>query len=188
LAVSRAIQVRVSESIVRTIHVEDGVASPLEMLPILAPERMADLLARELEALGFVRDGDACKRTAADGTEITVDLAAATVTVRLGASAELQAAAERAGRVEIGGERNAEARLRGEALADIDDQLAAKAESLRQAVTAQLEARVADLKQELDGAIGRATVSALTEKAGQLGRIEETHTDEAGNVTIRVRL
>jgi hypothetical protein len=186
--VSRAIQVRVSESIVRTIHVEDGVVSPLEILPILAPERMAELLARELEALGFVRDGGTCKRTAADGTEVTIDLAAATVAVRLGASSDLQASADRTGRVDIGGESAAQAKLRGEALADIDQQLAAQAETLRQAVTAQLEAKVADLKRELDGAIGRATIGALTEKAGQLGRIEETHQDDAGNVTIRVRL
>ncbi|MBC7976574.1 MAG: hypothetical protein H7138_16495, partial [Myxococcales bacterium] len=72
--------------------------------------------------------------------------------------------------------------------ADIDQQLAAKAERLREAVTAQLEAKVADLKQELDAAIGRATIRALTEKAAQLGHIEETHQDEAGNLTIRVRL
>ena len=185
---SRAIQVRVSESIVRTIHVEDGVASQLEMLPILAPERMAELLAKELEALGFVRDGDTCKRTAPDGTEVTIALAAATVTVRLAASADLAATAERISRVGIGGERAAEARLRDQALEDIDQQLAARAEALRQAVTAQLEAKLADLKQELDGAIGKATIAALTEKAGQLGRIEETHQDDAGNVTIRVRL
>lgn len=185
---SRAIQVRVSESIVRTIHVEDGVASPLEMLPILAPERMADLLATELEALGCVRDGDTCKRTAPDGTEVTVDLAAATITVRLGASSDLEASADRTSRVGIGGEAAAASALRSEVLEDIDQQLAARAELLRQAVTAQLEAKVAELKHELDGAIGKATIAALTEKASQLGRIEETHQDEAGNVTIRVRL
>ena len=38
---SRAIQVRVSESVVRTVHVEDGVQSPLELLPVLPPDRMA---------------------------------------------------------------------------------------------------------------------------------------------------
>jgi hypothetical protein len=186
--VSRSIQVRVSESIVRTIHVEDGVASPLEMLPILAPERMAELLAAELEALGFVRDGQTCKRTQPDGTELTVDLEAAMVTVRLGASAELEASAERAQHVAIEGKAYLEDKLREEATADAEDQLARRAEALRQAVTAQLEAKVADLKQELDGAIGKATIAALTEKAAQLGRIEETHQDEAGNVTIRVRL
>ena len=49
---------------------------------------------------------------------------------------------------------------------ELDERLAAKTEELRRAVTAQLEAKIADLKKELDGAIGRATVGALTEKAG----------------------
>jgi hypothetical protein len=186
--VSRAIQVRVSESVVRTIHVEDGVASPLEMLPILPPERMADLLANELEARGFIRDGDTCKRTEPDGIEVTVDLEASTVTVRLGAGVQIAETIERT--VQVAEERRitAEASLRGGAIRDLDERVAAKAEELRQAVTAQLEAKVADLKRELDAAIGRATVGALTEKAAQLGRIEETHQDEAGNVTIRVRI
>jgi hypothetical protein len=186
--VSRAIQVRVSESVVRTIHVEDGVASPLEMLPILAPERMSDLLARELEALGFVRDGGACKRTEPDGLEITVDLEAATVAVKLGVGARVEESVDRTIRVGIEHKQLTEVRLREDALREIDERLAARAEELRRQVTAQLEAKLAELKRELDGAIGRATVAALTEKAGQLGRIEETHQDEAGNVTIRVRV
>ena len=185
---SRAIQVRVSESVVRTIHVEDGVASPLEMLPILPPERMADLLARELEALGFVRDRGTCKRTELDGIEVTVDLEAATVAVKLGAVANVEESIERTTRVGIERKDSAEAMLREGALRELDDRLAARTEELRRQVTAQLESKIADLKKELDGAIGRATVGALTEKAAQLGRIEETHQDEAGNVTIRVRL
>lgn len=185
---SRAIQVRVSESVVRTIHVEDGVASPLEMLPILSPERMADLLARELEALGFQRDGNTCRRTEPGGIEVTVDLAASTVAVKLGAGAELAESVDRSVQVGIERREHAEAKLRGEAIRELDDRLAARTEELRRAVTAQLESKLANLKKELDGAIGRATVGALTEKAAQLGRIEETHQDEAGNVTIRVRL
>jgi hypothetical protein len=186
--VSRAIQVRVSESVVRTIHVEDGVASPLEMLPILVPERMADLLARELEALGFVRDGSACKRIEPDGVEVTVDLEAATVAVKLGAGAQVEESIERTARVGIERKDATEANLREAAQRELEDRLAAKTEALRRAVTTQLEAKIADLKSQLDGAIGRATVAALTEKAAQLGRIEETHQDEAGNVTIRVRV
>ncbi|HEU4730067.1 MAG TPA: hypothetical protein VFT22_19350 [Kofleriaceae bacterium] len=185
---SRAIQVRVSESVVRTIHVEDGVASPLELLPILPPERMADLLARELEALGFVRDGHTCKRTDPDGIEVTVDLAASTVAVKLGAGAQVAEQVESSTQVAIERREQAESNLRKEAMRELDDRIAARTEELRRAVTAQLEAKIADLKKELDGAIGRATVGALTEKAAQLGRIEETHEDEAGNVTIRVRL
>jgi hypothetical protein len=173
---------------VRTVHVEDGVASPLEMLPILAPERMADLLAAELATLGFERDGQACKRTEPDGVEVTVDLEAATVAVKLAAGARVEESIERTARVGIERKEPTETMLREGAIRELDERLAVKTEELRRAVTAQLEAKIADLKIELDGAIGRATVGALTEKAAQLGRIEETHQDEAGNVTIRVRL
>jgi FtsH ternary system domain X5 len=186
--VSRAYQVRVSESSVRTVHVEDGVAAQLEMLPILPPARMGDLLAAELAALGFVRDGDACRRTEPDGTEVAVDVAAATVTVKRAAGATID------DQVELGGhatqERIAheEARLREQARRELDGRAAARTEALRRDLTAGLEAKIAELRRELDGAIGRATIAALTEKAAQLGRIEERHVDDAGNVTIRVRL
>jgi hypothetical protein len=186
--VSRAISVRVSESLVRTIHVEDGVASPLEMLPILAPERMAELLAAELVALGFARDGGACKRTEPDGIEVTVDLAAATVSVKLAATTTLERTIEHAAVIDEDHRASIEERLRRSARTDLDQRVEDDREALRRQVTAQLEAKVADLKREIDGAIGRATIAALTEKASQLGHIEETHQDEAGNVTIRVRL
>jgi hypothetical protein len=71
---------------------------------------------------------------------------------------------------------------------ELDARLADQAEALRRRVTAQLEGKLAELKGELDRAIGKATIAALTEKAAQLGQIESTHEDEAGNVTIRVRL
>lgn len=185
---SRAIQVRISESNVRTIHVEDGVASPLEMLPILPPERMGDLLGAELVALGFVRDGNTCKRTEPGGIEITVDLAAATVAVKLVAGAQIAESVELSSHVPEENAAAAEAQLRDKARRELDRRQAAQTESLRREVTAQLEARLSDLRRELDGAIGRATIGALTEKAAQLGRIEETVQDEAGNVTIRVKL
>lgn len=185
---SRAIQVRVSESVVRTIHVEDGVASPLEMLPILAPERMADLLASELEALGFVRDGATCKRIEPDGLEVVVDLAASMVAVKLAADTELADSVELSASVALEHAAMAEDGLRAQAADELERRHARQSEALQRQITAQLEGKLADLKRELDGAIGRATIGALTEKAAQLGRIEETHRDEAGNVTIRVRL
>ena len=185
---SRAIVVRISESVVRTVHVEDGVESPLEMLPILAPERMGELLAAELAALGFTRDGNTCKRTEPDGVEVVVDLARATVAVKLGAGAKIEESVVLTARVYEGAPPSAETALREQAARELDARVADHAEALRRDVTAQLEGKLADLRRELDGAIGRATVGALTEKAAQLGRIEETHQDEAGNVTIRVRL
>jgi len=172
----------------RTIHVEDGVEAPLEMLPILAPERMGELLAAELAALGFTRDGNTCKRTEPDGVEITVDVARATIAVKLGAGAKIEEAIELAAGADEDYRDRAESVLRDQVVRELDARVADRTEALRREVTAQLEGKLADIRRELDGAIGRATVAALTEKAGQLGRIEETHEDGAGNVTIRVRL
>ena len=185
---SRAIQIRVSESVVRTVHVEDGVESPLEMLPILAPERMGDLLAKELEAQGFVRDGNTATRKDKDGIEITVDLERATVSVKIGASEKLEEAIDRRASVGIERQEQAEESLRDEVMRDLDERLKNRTEELRKDVTKRLEKKLGDLRRELDGAVGRATVEALTERAAQLGQIESVVGDEAGNVTIKVKL
>lgn len=185
---SRAYLVRVSESVVRTVHVEDGVVSPLEILPILPPARTAELVADELVALGFARDGTTCRRTDPDGIEVVVDLAASTVAVRLAAGAEIEESVELQASVQRAHAARAEAALRDDAGRRLEDQIAVRTEALRRRVTARLEAKLGELRRELDGAIGRATIGALTEKAAQLGHIEETHRDDAGNVTIRVRL
>lgn len=187
---SRAILVRVSESVSRVVHVEDGVQAPLEMLPILAPERQAEILAKELEGLGFEREGDTAKRTEQDGTEVTIDLKGATVSVKLGASAELQESLERQARSydDARDKDKVEDNLRDQVIAELDERLKEKTEAMRRQVTQQLEKKLGDLRSELDGAVGRATVEALTERAGQLGAIESVHGDEAGNVTIKVKL
>lgn len=185
---SRAIQVRVSESVVRTVHVEDGVQSPLEILPVLPPDRMADLLAKELEAQGFKRDGKLATRKDPDGVEITIDLEAATVSVKLGSDSHLRESVDLETRAAEETRGQAEHRLRDAAIDELEQRLAAKTEALRREVTQKLEAKVADLRSELDQAIGRATVEALTERAQQLGKIEEIAKDEAGNVTIKVKL
>ncbi|MDQ3369655.1 MAG: hypothetical protein M3680_29855 [Myxococcota bacterium] len=185
---SRAIQIRVSESVVRTVHVEDGVQSPLEMLPILAPDRMGELLAAELEAQGFERDGTTARRTDPDGIEITVDLVSATVSVKIGATADLAESIDRRQNVGIEIKESAETRLRDDVIRDLDDRLAARTEDLRREITQRLEKKLGDLRTELDGAVGRATVAALTERASQLGQIESVVGDEAGNVTIKVKL
>jgi hypothetical protein len=189
--VSRAIQVRVSESVVRTVHVEDGVQTPLELLPVLAAERMADLLAKELEAQGFERDAqnpNLATRSDPDGIEITVDLQAATVSVKLGASTQLDEKVSLEARVAEEGRAGTEAHLRDAAMGELDKRIAAKTEALRREVTGKLERKLGDLRSELDQAIGRTTVAALTERAQQLGEIQDLVADEAGNVTIKVKV
>lgn len=185
---SRAIQIRVSESVVRTVHVEDGVQSSLEMLPILARERQAELLAAELEQQGFVRDGKVARRKDGDGIEISVDLETATVTVKLAAEADLSESIERRQSVGIERQNEAETSLRDEVMRDLDERLNQRTEALRREVTGRLERKLGDLRKELDDAVGRATVAALTEKAASLGHIESVVTDDAGNVAIKVKL
>jgi hypothetical protein len=178
----------VSESVVRTVHVEDGVQSSLEMLPILARERQAELLAAELEQQGFVRDGKIARRKDGDGIEISVDLETATVTVKLAADADLAESIERRQSVGIERQDEAETSLRDEVMRDLDERLNQRTEALRREVTGRLERKLGDLRKELDDAVGRATVAALTEKAASLGHIESVVTDDAGNVAIKVKL
>jgi hypothetical protein len=178
----------VSESVVRTVHVEDGVQSQLEMLPILARERQAELLAAELAQRGFVREGKVARRKDADGIEITVELETATVTVRLAADADLAESIERRANVGAESQGAAEAALRDDVMRDLDERLAQRTEALRREVTQRLERKLGDLRKELDDAVGRATVAALTEKAASLGHIESVVTDDAGNVAIKVKL
>jgi len=185
---SRAIQIRVSESVVRTVHVEDGVQSPLEMLPILAPDRMGDLLAKELEGLGFERDGDKATRVDPDGVTVEVDLKTATVTARVSADKLLEESIDRRTSTAIENKDRAESNLRDDVIRELDDRLNARTEALRKEMTGKLEKKLGDLRRELDGAVGRATVEALTERARSLGNIQSVVEDEAGNVTIKVKL
>jgi hypothetical protein len=183
---SLSYEIRVSESVVRTVHVDDGVQSPVEMLPVLPPDRMGDLLGAELEKRGFTREGDTATRKDPDGTVITVDLKAATITVRLGKTAEVEESVELVARVY--NREGAQAKLQDDAIRQLDDKVAERTEALRREVTKKLEGKLHDIKQEIDQAVGRATVSALTERANQLGSIQEIAEDEAGNVTIRVKV
>jgi hypothetical protein len=185
---SRAIQIRVSESVVRTVHVEDGVASPLEVLPILAPERMGELLGKQLEERGFVRQGNKSIRTDPDGVIVEVDLNTATVTARIAARSTIEEAIERRANVAEERHAQAQARLRDDVVRELDERVAARTEALRKEVTARLEKKLGDLRTELDAAVGRATVEALTERAASLGNIQSVVEDEAGNVTIKVKL
>ena len=185
---SRAIQIRVSESVVRTVHVEDGVQSPLEVLPILPPDRMGALLAKQLEDLGFVRDDDRATRSDPDGIVVEVDLKTATVTARIGATSELEESIDRRTSVAVERQAASEAALRDDVIRELDERVAVRTEALRKQVTGTLERKLGDLRKELDAAVGRATIAALTERAASLGNIQSVVEDEAGNVTIKVKL
>lgn len=186
---SRAYRVSLSESLRRHVRVGDGVQTGLEVLPVLPKERMAALLAAELEKLGFEREGGVCRREQ-DGIAVEVDLLTGCVTATASAETDLSLQREGVASSYRPDELERAAESRRQRLRDsLEAEAAAHSEELRQQVTARLEAALRELQAELDGAVNRSTASALKEKAAQLGEIEEISEDtETGELTIRVRL
>ena len=186
---SRAYRIAVSETLRRHVKVEAGVQTQLELLHVLAAERMREILAAELAELGFERDGQVCRRVDEDGVEVTVDLDAGTVTVKLAAEEELDMTARESAASTRAANPELEEQLRQRAQERLERRADARTERMREEVTATLEKKLRDLRAELDGAVNRATGAALKEKAAELGEIEEiTEDDETGSLTIRVRV
>jgi hypothetical protein len=190
---SRAYRIAVSGSVERIVHVDDGVCTSLELLPILPKERMGEHLAGELARRGFARDGNTARRALDDGVTVEIELDTGAVTVRVGADVAVDAKVERTARV--AGERPdpevlqaAQEKLNVELEASLEKEAQRQAEQGRRQATAKLEAKLRDLKQELDGVVNRVTGEALKEKARQMGEIEEIVEDESGALTIKVKL
>lgn len=185
---SRAYRISVKESLSRHVEVEDGVCSSLELLPILARERMAELLASELEQRGFTREGNIAQRKEGDGVVVAVNLETGEVSVTAEGHAQVNLETERTAVVDntLAGER--ERLLRDAARQSLEREAQAEAEALRRKVTEQLEGKLRDLKEELDGAVNRVTGAALKQRAAELGQVEEIHEEANGSITIKVRV
>lgn len=186
---SRAYRVTVSGSVNRVVHVEDGVCTSLELLPILPREETAGLLAQELEERGFAREGDVARRTEADGVRVEIELTTGKVEVKAEASARVAVTRSRTEQIyeEVleRGRETAQAKVQDEADAEAAE---AEREAQRE-VTKKLERRLGDLRKELDAVTTRVTAEALKTKARSLGAIEEMTEDaETGELTIKVRL
>ncbi|MBX3249755.1 MAG: hypothetical protein KF901_21440 [Myxococcales bacterium] len=185
---SRAYRISVSESVRRTVREEDGVCAELDLLPILAPERMSELLAAELERLGFRREGSCARRVQEDGVEIEIDLERGVVHVRVAGDQEVAVDVTREVLVDADTPA-ARARASAAVRRDLEGHVERRAEQLRVELSERLERRLADLRAELDRAVVRTTQEALKERAAQLGEVREISEDpETGSLTIRVKL
>lgn len=186
---SRAYRISVSESLNRVVQAEDGVCSKLELLPILSQEELGGLLAEELARRGFTQEGPIALRTEPDGVRVAIDVQTGDVSVTLAGqqAVELKARGEQA--VGAGGEEKAREKARQKALTRLEERATDAQEHLREDITRRLEARLRDLKQELDGVTNRVTAEALKVRARQLGTVEEISEDPAtGSLTIKVRV
>jgi FtsH ternary system domain X5 len=187
--VSRAYRVTVKGSVHRVVHVEDGVCTSLELLPILPAERTAEMLAAELARRGFTRKNGVASRTGEDGVIVEVELATGAVSVKAEATANIAIETQQTERIaeEVLEKGRKQAQQRVEARAESEAKAAET--KAREEVTARLEKKLGDLRRELDSVTARVTADALKEKARQLGEIEEMSEDaETGELTIKVRL
>lgn len=188
---SRSYRIRVRDSLRRIVRAEDHVGTQLELLPILPPETMGQLLAEQLVARGFERDGQVLRREQ-EGVAVTVDLADGTVTVGLSEEENLQLERSCEGRV-YGETRGAVEAARERLEEEVQSRLEGEAEDhqrrLQQQVTDRLERELAGVQAELDQAANRATAEALKRKAAQLGRVKQISDDpQSGALTIVVEV
>ncbi len=185
---SRAYRITVKESLSRHVQVEDGVASNLELLPILSPERTSALLAEELGRRGFARDG--VKATRQEGAGITVEVNLETGAVQVTAEGHLDLELER---TRVGTTEQPHAEKHKEMMqerlkASLEQEAKSEEELLRKKVTEQLSGKLRDLKGELDEVTTRVTAEALKLKAKELGQVEEIHEEPNGGLVIKVRV
>ena len=71
---SRAYRIRMGASNRRVFRAADCISTHLEILEVLPPEQMSELLAAELEGRGYQRKGAILVRHV-DGVTVTVDVA-----------------------------------------------------------------------------------------------------------------
>lgn len=91
---SRAYRIRVKESSRRELKGSDEICTDLEVLEILPPEQMSELLKKELKEKGFAEQDGKLVRKDGDVT-ITVDPKTCEVTVRSEVGEEVTLEAER---------------------------------------------------------------------------------------------
>lgn len=188
---SRIVRISVSESIERVVHIDDGVATKIELLPILPPERMREHLAAELAADGLeVKDGIAAQDLPAEGggtIQVRVVLETGEVTVRVSHEQEIKLKKTVDGQVDEDYGKAGRDGLREAAKRALEKDAKDAEAKLQQQGTETLEGALRDLRPKIDGVVHRATSRALKEKAAQMGEVQET-SEDGDSLVIKVKV
>ena len=189
---SRAYRITVKESETRDLRGSDEICTKLELLEILPPEAMAQLLADELKRGGFT-EGDDGKLIRTDGKlTVTVDPCNGEVSVKSETTetVTIDAKKEATGWDDAGpGRDDARAIAQEQLKADIAKRAERESTRLQAEASKALEAHLDDLQPELGKIVNKVTREALKEKAKQLGAVREISEDaETGNMTIRIEV
>lgn len=188
---SRSYRISVRECVNRVIKAEDRVSTTLEVLEVLPKEQMAGLLAGELEKRGYRREGTLLVKEE-DGVVISVDSQTGEVTISAQASEGAKVEGERVGRAydDIGPHAGqVRENLRQELQRDLEKKVSDKTQELQGQVTDRLEGKLGELREELDKVVTQVTAEALKQKAASMGQIKEmTEDPQSGSLTIVVEV
>ena len=189
---SRAYRITVKESSTRELKGSDEIRTRLEVLEILPPEVMSELLKKELTAKGYAENADGTYSREDGNTTVTVDPKTFEVSVKSQVDAEvtLESKRETFGYDDVGpGQKELRERLKKQIDEDIDKKAEHESERLQGQATAELEGKLCDLQPELSEVVNKVTREALKQKARQLGDIKELTEDEGtGSLTIRIEV
>ena len=188
---SRAYRISVKESLQRDLSASDEVCSTLEILEVLPPEQMAELLRGELKGRGFKDEGEKLVRRD-NGITVTVDPKTGEVSVKAEKSDSVDLKAERDdwGYEDVGpGEGVIRQRAQEQLKQDLERRAGQQQARLQTEATEKLEGHLDDVRKELGKAVNRVTAEALKRKAASLGQIKEmTEDPESGSLTIKVEV
>lgn len=186
---SMSVQIKVSETVTRTVHVEDGVSSQLSILSVTSEEETTSLLSEAVSSRGFVKDDDGVFRRVDDGVTTEIDVSTREVRIKIASKKEVKRTASdttwgyddapdfNQDKVEL-----AKQDLRSQ----LDREVVGDESALRQEVTKKLEKALPALRDELDGVVNEVVKKALRLKAGRMGQVLEVSEDDDGNMTIKV--
>src|SRR5262249_53517471 len=191
IIMSRSYRISVRECVNKVIKAEDKISTTLEILEVLPPEQMSGLLADQLEKEGYRRDGNTLVKEE-DGVVISVDAETGEVTISSQASESTKVEGERVGRAydDVGPHAGqVRENLRQELQRDLEKKVGDRTQELQGKVTDKLEGKLGDLRQELDKVVNKVTAEALKRKAASMGQVKEIKEDEqTGSLSIVVEV
>lgn len=189
---SRAYRITVKETLTRELKGADEIGTQLDLLEILPPEQMAQLLKDELKNRGFAEQEDGRMARVDGALTVTVDPCNGEVSVRseVGEDVNLEAKREATGYDDLGpGESGVRERVREQLKQDLERKAEKETERLQTEATEALERHLEDLQPELAKVVNKVTRDALKQKAQQLGTVKEISEDaETGSLTIKVEV
>lgn len=190
---SRAYRIRIaaSDSIRREISATDEICTELELIEILPPESMAEILRESLANRGF-EDRDGKMERTRDGTTVSVDPLTAEVTIRIEASESVEVS--RTKEIIVSdptekGQNQAREKLKEALRKELENAVDPKEGVLQRRVSQELEAQLGDLSNELSQVANEVTRESLKQKAQSLGSIKSLSEDpQAGTLTIKIEV